>query len=421
MDRDKWCWRQSGPLGSSQWATRDKKGTLPYVWVSDADPALRFTGDGRWLIAQSGASLHTLWNLADPQSPPKIIKGFAGHYFGATKKKDYLVLHNISQGGSKGKLVDLSHAEPFAQPTELDGVPPSQFNSFSKDGKWLALVTGSGTGVMYDLAPGMPSQSLEPIKLTGPKKTGAKQKYNVLATNGEFSDDGKQLFAYLGNGTLRTWKRQDMGWDLEAQDDPLPTLDVAQSVTVKADFRGLRALAFYPPDKSADRNKQFPGYLFDAGALDVKVDLDVDLVESLKDQKHVHVDVGKNWLAARYQIRLGNEVRVEGIRLWGLKTRNVNVIKPIFLEVKGGANDFTLTADGRWLIVKSLDNTVRLWDLQSLGARESRTHYLTRSRRRSIYVFSKRISIWHAKPLACHRGARWRYSTLGFGPAQYQC
>jgi WD40 repeat protein len=395
------------------WDTRDgvekaRAQPLPFGYEHPVR-SLRISEDGRWLIAQSGADLTTLWDLKDAALPAHILQGFSDHYYGVTAKGSYLLLRRRYAGNPNTRikepaglpLLNLSEDDPSARPARLEEFPDSQNNSFSRDGRWFAMVGPSASAMVYDLSQRKAGELLKGVSLVGPAGTQSLHRAPTRACNGEFTDGGDRLIAYLDDGTVRIWQRRDEhAWNRTGEDLPLPGIDRKAHPTVRTATRGLCALVAIPADSSADPKKGARGLFFDFRTLDTPKELgglDPALVGGLQAQagnagKNVHVDARTKWLAARFRPTIAGAAATDGIQLWNLQPKaRATLLKPIFLEVREGLKDFLLTTDARWVIAKCLDGTTRLWDLEAV-ARGTRLPIVVRGHDGVVSAFALRES-----------------------------
>src|SRR5262249_15932211 len=129
--------------------------------------------------------------------------------------------------------------------------------------------------------------------------------------NGEFTDDSKTLVVCLSNGSVRTWTREEQGWDVPAKE----VLKESKGGAVVTDSRGLHAIVGKPslsPGTISD-----PPQLFDLSKPDdLRPKRIIDFDFSVDWQKYLQVDKRKQWLLAICKNPS------DGVRVWNLRGGN---------------------------------------------------------------------------------------------------
>lgn len=366
---------------------------------------LKITGDGRWLIAQSGAAnLLTLWDLESPELDCSVLHGYGNPQL--SPSGNWLLTHGVVQEANrshgKAKLVDLRQKKPFSQAVEISFEPVAFITkqvAFSKYDQWIALQGDApGPGGVGIVCLG----NLKDMPLGGMFKL-ARLKAPLaspigLAANGRsvaFNEGSNKLVAYMSNGTVRQWEETPEGWNGPATEVALKTSfkdkeGVLLAVNVATDAQGLLAVvakrtsfgsasqlkttadfqsAFSDAsstlnalpgqlvDEKAvaylfdDRHSEFPNAKYHLKGYDESIDWD----------RPFQLDEAKTWLLAFCK------GKTQGLRIWNL--RDINKVKlPVSIVPPEGVQRAVLSSNGRWLVTSSgPENFVRLWDLWAPG------------------------------------------------------
>jgi WD40 repeat protein len=338
---------------------------------------LQFAGKTGWLIAQSSSisrNLITLWKLDDPQKVCKVVEGHQSLYM--SRSGSWLLTYDYN----RAKLFNLRSADPTAEPVELkpDGKTFNiRFISFCGD-KWLALISGEGEVLLCDLEIAKKRHQVDAVRLKVAGTASLQAPTKPSVKNGEFTDDGSKLVVFLSDGRVRVWKSAGERWDEPGTEERLKTpFADGEEVRVVTDLRGLRAVVARKPSTAASdpsqsiltaqagavstANDKSLAYLFDGNDLGRRTTLK-GFDDSVDWLRYIQVDdqMGRLAVACRRP--------EDGIRVWDLRGSKADV-PVISSNAKSPLpiSSWVLASDGRWLVARGPENSVRLWNLLSRG------------------------------------------------------
>ncbi len=210
------------------------------LWIA------RATG---WLIAASASGskpLLTLWKMDSPDRRPKIMESLGTPYLA----HDDQWLHTSAPG--RVKLYNLGSADPPTAGVDVQFETKNftvRFESYSADGKWLALINPQGEACVCNLDEARKQGTIRAVSLKPADSTGGAPPALALAVNGEFitSIDPKQkdlkLVVFLNDGRVRVWSSAAGQWNQPAAEAKLKTPFAANDpVLVQTNQRGSYAV-----------------------------------------------------------------------------------------------------------------------------------------------------------------------------------
>jgi len=322
-----------------------QSGGMPLVGSTGGVTALSFSPDGRWLASGSGGGDNTLrlWDVADPQAEPLVLRGHEYAILALAFSPDGRWLASGSWGGDT-TLFLWNIANPQAEPVKLLGQNTAILAlAFSPDGRWLASGSGDINLYLWD----MQSPQAEPLVLLGHESA-----INTIA----FSPDGRWLASGSDDNTLRLWEMQS------PQAEPL---------VLSGHEDTIYALAFSPD-----------GRWLASGSWDATLrlwDMQSPQAEPLVLRGHedavfaLAFSPDGRWLAS------GSDDTT--LRLWDMQAPQAEQL--VLRGHENGVHTLAFSPNGHWLASGSEDKTLRIWDMQApqaeplvLRGHENRVHTL---------------------------------------------
>ena len=332
-----------------------------------------FSADGRWLAIGSKDRVVRVWDMQNPSAEPSILAGHQDQSVQLAFSPDGNWLASWGWTDDHVNVWDLH--DLGLGPSTLPGHPDNFSDAFSPDARWLVTVDKNQTARVWDLQ----SRSEEPVVLSG---------YGNSISYLTFSPNGHWLVA-ASAGTAPLWDMQNLSaapiilqgaaydipvftfspdgrWliadqdDFAAQSDP-HLWDLQTLATDPIVLDGLDAPLLFTPDSHF--------LVITEGATIQMLDLHdrsaAPLILRGHEQAITTLALSPNgrWLAAGSLD--------QSIRLWDVEKAPA-LSFPTSIALRGhegtvfGIQSIGFSSNGHWLISSSGDGIPRLWDMQNI-------------------------------------------------------